>query len=232
MEDLGAHAQCFGEGGSAHGHDHELLQVDVVVGVGSPVEDIHHGDGEHAGPVASEVPVQRQAGRLRRRAGHRQRHAENGVGADDVLVVRTVEFDHGAVHPGQVGSVPAAQRRGDFIVDAGDGAEHAFAEVARTVAVTALVRLVGARRSARRDNRPPEGAAGQPHLGLDRGVPPGIQDLSTSNGNDICHAVTFRVAVRTQFTASTAPYVNGSGPCVKDKKESVTATVLQASEVP
>ena len=40
--DLGAHAQTLGERGRAYRHDHELLQVDVVVRVHAAVEDVHH----------------------------------------------------------------------------------------------------------------------------------------------------------------------------------------------
>ncbi len=45
VEDLGAPAQGVGEGLRANGHDHELLKVDVGVGVAAAVEDVHHGRG-------------------------------------------------------------------------------------------------------------------------------------------------------------------------------------------
>src|SRR5437588_102929 len=39
VEDLGAHAQRFPKGSCAEGHDHELLEVDIVVGVFAAIED-------------------------------------------------------------------------------------------------------------------------------------------------------------------------------------------------
>ena len=42
MERLGAVAQRLGETRRANRHDHELLEVDVVVGVLAAVDDVHH----------------------------------------------------------------------------------------------------------------------------------------------------------------------------------------------
>ncbi len=52
VEDLGADAHRLGEGGGAAGDDHELLEVDAVVGVGAAVEDVHHRNRQHAAPPA------------------------------------------------------------------------------------------------------------------------------------------------------------------------------------
>ncbi|MBU1674157.1 hypothetical protein KKA85_00075, partial [bacterium] len=53
VEHLGAHLQRLGERLSAGGHDHELLDVHVVVGVRAAVEDVHHGHGQGAGGDAA-----------------------------------------------------------------------------------------------------------------------------------------------------------------------------------
>ena len=91
--DLGAPAQALGKARSTHGHDHELLEVDVVVGVHAAVEDVHHGRGQQMGVDTAQVLVQRQARRLGCGAGNGQRHAQNGVGAELGLVGRTVRGD-------------------------------------------------------------------------------------------------------------------------------------------
>ena len=62
---------AFAEGRRADGHDHELLEVDVVVGVLAAVEDVHHRHGQDLGVGAAEVAVERQADRRRRRRGRR-----------------------------------------------------------------------------------------------------------------------------------------------------------------
>ncbi|GGX23669.1 hypothetical protein GCM10010353_43390 [Streptomyces chryseus] len=68
VEDLAAHADGFGEGVPAHGCDHELLEVQRVVGVGAAVDDT---DGRKslvelsdAGRAALEAERGRRAGWL------------------------------------------------------------------------------------------------------------------------------------------------------------------------
>ena len=46
---------------AADRHDHELLEVDAVVGVRAAVQDVHHRHGQHVRAVAAEVAVERQA---------------------------------------------------------------------------------------------------------------------------------------------------------------------------
>ena len=91
--DLGAPAQALGKARGAHRHDHELLEVDVVVGVHAAVEDVHHRRGQQVGVDAAQVLVQRKTRRLGSGAGNCQRHAQNGVGAEIGLVGGTVRGD-------------------------------------------------------------------------------------------------------------------------------------------
>ena len=93
MVDLGAPAQALGKARGAHRHNHELLEVDVVVGMHATVEDVHHGRGQQVSVDAAQVLVQRQARRLGCGAGNGQRHAQNGVGAELGFVGRTVGGD-------------------------------------------------------------------------------------------------------------------------------------------
>ena len=119
---LDAPAQRLAEAGRADRHDHELLEVHVVVGVGAAVEHVQHRHGQHVGVGAADVAVQRQAQLVGRRLGHGQRHAEDGVGAEAGLVVGAVEVEHLAVDLALVEGVEAEQRLADLAVDVVDGA--------------------------------------------------------------------------------------------------------------
>ena len=55
------------------------------------------GTGSNSRLGAADIAIERQAGGLRRRLGHRQRHAQDGVGAQPRLVGRAVQRDHGVV---------------------------------------------------------------------------------------------------------------------------------------
>ena len=83
----------FGEGLRAGRQDHELLDVDRIVGVGAAVDDVHHRHRQDAGRDAADVLVERQAGRHGAALADGQGDAEDGVGAQAALVRRAVQLD-------------------------------------------------------------------------------------------------------------------------------------------
>ena len=109
--------QRLAEAGGADRHDHELLEVHVVVGVGAAVEHVHHRHRQHVRVRAADVAVQRQAQLVGRGLGHRQRHAEDGVGPEAGLVVGAVEVEHLLVDLALVERVEAEQRLAQLAVD-------------------------------------------------------------------------------------------------------------------
>src|SRR5690606_17740027 len=148
MEDLGAHAQGIGKGLGADGLDHEFLDVDVVVGVLTAVDDVHHRH-RHAvlagGAVeVGNVRVQRHALGLGGGLGGGQGYSEDRVGAQLGLVLGTVQFDHRAVQACLVQRITAGQQFTDRAVDVGHGLEHTLAHVAALVTVTQLQRFARA----------------------------------------------------------------------------------------
>ena len=57
MKNLRAQAQCFAETFSADRHNHELLKIDVVVGMRATIDDVHHRHRQSAGVLAAEIPI-------------------------------------------------------------------------------------------------------------------------------------------------------------------------------
>ncbi len=91
--DLGARAQRLAEGRRADRRDHELLDVDVGVGVRAAVEDVHHRHRQQVGVGAADVAEQRQVGGLGGGPGDGERDAEDRVGAELGLVGGAVELE-------------------------------------------------------------------------------------------------------------------------------------------
>jgi len=58
MKDLGAHAHCFRQTWGANRHDHEFLEIDVVVRVGATVDYVHHWDRKNTGLHATDVAIE------------------------------------------------------------------------------------------------------------------------------------------------------------------------------
>ena len=188
VEGLGAVAQRLGEVRRADGHDHELLEVDAVVGVLAAVEDVHHRHRQAHGADAAEIGVERQFRRCGRRARHRHRDAEDGVGARacPCSACRRASIISASISAWRAGSRPI-KRGSDCLIDVGDGLEHALAAVARLVAVAKLHRLVLARRGAGRHGGGRDRSVVEAHANPDGRISPGIEDLERLNGCDFRH---------------------------------------------
>ena len=187
--DLGAPAQALGKARSTHGHDHELLEVNVVVGMHATVEDVHHGRGQQVSVDAAQVLVQRKTRRLCRSAGNGQRHAQDGVSAELGLVGRTVGGDQRGIDGTLVEGIEAHDGIGALVVDVLDGLRDALAQIATFVAVAQLACLKGAGRSARRHHRATEAAVLEHDLDLYGGVAAAVEHLATVDIQNVTHVV-------------------------------------------
>ena len=142
VEDLGGHAESLPESLGPHGHDHEFLDVHVVVGVLAAVDDIGHRHRDVVGDDAADVPVEGKLHGLRGRLGAGERHAEDRVGAEGALVFRPVQGDHLVVDLPLVQAIHPDDLRGDFVEDVADGLQNALAEVSFLVPVPELQHFV------------------------------------------------------------------------------------------
>ena len=91
--------------------EHELLEVEVVLGVRAAVDDVHHRHRQDVGVRAAEPAIQRLAGVLGSGLGRGQRAAEDGVRSEPALRRRPVELDHRRVQlPLILGEKPVSSR--------------------------------------------------------------------------------------------------------------------------
>jgi hypothetical protein len=185
---LDAPAQRLAEARGTDRREHELLHVDVGVGVRAAVEDVHERHRQHVGVRTAHVAVQRELGFVGRGLGRRQRHAQDRVGTEATLAVGAVEGHQLVVEEPLVGGVEADHCVGDLGVDVFHGLAHALAAVA-VAAVAQLVRLVGAGAGAARHDGAPARAAEQLDVDLDGRVPSGIEDLAAHDLHDRAHDV-------------------------------------------
>ena len=184
---LGAPAQRLAERLGADRRDHELLDVDAGVRVRATVEDVHHRHRQHVRVGPADVAEQRQAGRVGPRPGHRQRDAQDGVGAELGLVVGAVQVEHRGVHQPLLAGVETEQRRADVVQHGQHGLLHALAAVASRVVVAPLDGLERTGRRTRGHRRAGDGAVVEGDLDLDRRVAARVEDLAGSNCFDARH---------------------------------------------
>jgi hypothetical protein len=126
-------------------------------------------------------PTERQASRLRSGGGHGERHPEDGVGAEVLLVGRAVEREHLRVDEALLARLEADESGVDLLDDRVDRLQDTLAEVAALVAVATLGRLEGAGGGAGGHSSPGEGPVVEPQLDLDGGVASRVQDLARAD---------------------------------------------------
>ena len=187
VEDLGAAAQRLGEAGDADRQHHELLHVDIVVGMRPAIDDVHHRHRQQRRAVAGHQLPQPLPAAGRQRMRIRQRDPEQRVGAQACLVLGAVQRDQAVVQALLVGRIQADHRLGDGAVDVGHRLAHALAEVTRLVAIAQLDRLARTSGSAARHGRAPAVTAGQGDFGFERRVAARIQDFAGVDVGDGRH---------------------------------------------
>ncbi len=186
---LGAPPQCLAEAGRSHRHYHEFLHVDRVVGVGATVDDVHHRHRQHVGVRPAEVAPQGQLEVIGGRLRHSQAGAEDGVGAEPALVVRSVQRAEPDVDRPLFEGIDAVKQVGDFTVHETDSGVDALAQVTAP-AVAQFDGLVLAGGGTRRYRGPPGGPAVQGDLDFDCRVASRIEDFTAGDADDLAHVIT------------------------------------------
>ena len=146
--------QRLGERRRAVRHDHELLQVERVVGVRAAVDDVHHRHRQRARAAAADVAVELQpelvGGRLRARRARRRGWRSRPAGPCSAVPSSSISTASIA----RWSSTPMPSSRGTISrITLRDGARDALA-AERRPAVAQLDRLVHAGRRARGHGRP------------------------------------------------------------------------------
>ena len=181
MKDLGDHANGFAKRLRPDRHDHEFLEIDLVVRVLAAVDDVGHRNGQHPGIGTAQVAVERQTVGGRGRLGGRQANSQNRVGAELPLVGRSVGLDQRPVQPHLVGRIATHRRLGKHAVHVGHRLGHAFSEVSRLVPVAKLDCLVNSGACPRRNGRPAQCAVSQHHIHLDGRIAAAVEDLAPAH---------------------------------------------------
>ncbi len=187
MEDLCPHAQSLAIGLGAGRNDHELLEVQPVLGVRSAVDDVHERDRQRVRTVPTEPAIERELGLVRGRLGGGERAAEDGIRPEPALPAGSVQVDEDAIERCLVGGVETRQRLGHLAVDVGNGLQNALAQVRRAIAVPKLDCFVLTGRRARWNCRATERSRGEADIDLDGRVASRVEDLAAVHVDDGAH---------------------------------------------
>ena len=143
VEHFRAHADSICDAFRGHGHDHEFLNINRVISVFAAIDNVHHRHGQSAGIGAADIAKERLPGIFCGGFGSSEGHAKDRVGPEPALVVRAVQFDHGAIDGHLFCGVKANQSLGDLAIYGRNGLEHALALVPRGIPIALFHGLVG-----------------------------------------------------------------------------------------
>jgi hypothetical protein len=186
VKNLRAHAQRLGEGRRAHWHDHEFLKIEGIVGVHAAIQDIHHRHGQKPRRGPSHVAIEWRAMGDGRGLGGRERHAQDGIGAEPALVRRAVEGDERLINLGLRLGIHPADGIEDFAVDGVDRLAHTLAEIA-LAAVAQFDRLVCPGRGSRGHRGAAPCAILKHDIDLDGWIAAAVEDFAADDIGDGCH---------------------------------------------
>ncbi len=186
MENFHAPAQRLGKRRCSHRHHHELLEVDIVIGVRAAVEDVHHRHRNGVGSGSAEVAIERKLKRAcaRARRGHRNR--ENRVRSQPSLVRRAIQFDQPRVEPALVGCVQSDDGFRDLAIDVRNCLQHALAEELTLVAIPQFDGLMLTGGRATRHNGARAGAAIQINFSFNGRIATRVKHLASANNSNTC----------------------------------------------
>ena len=190
VENLGAHAHRLGHAPGGDRHDHELLHVDGVVGMGAAVQDVHQGDGQRARVEAADIAEQGLADLGRRGPGGGEAHAQDRVRTEAALVVGAVEGDERGIEAGLLGGFHAAQRRKNLLVHRPHRLAHTQA-AEPPPAIAPLDRFMAAGGGAGGDGGAPLDTGLQRDVDFHRRVAAAVEDLPRPNIRYRTHGLPF-----------------------------------------
>ena len=185
VEHFSTHTKGFGESGGSDRHNHEFLEVDAVVGMGTAIEDIHHGDRKHVGTTTTKVTVELLAGLHSCSLGAGKGDTEDGVGAETAFVRGAIHFDHFLVDGALFFDIHAAKFLVEDVVDIVDGLKDAFAHIDGFVVVAKFTGFVYACGGSRRNGSAAHGALLGEHFDFDCGVAARVEDLTAPDSYNL-----------------------------------------------
>ena len=178
MEDFSTHTQTFAEAAGTYGTDHEFLEADGGIGVGTAVDDVHHRNRQNFAVAAADVAEQGQIQVVGSCVGTGQRNTQQSVGTQIALGFGAVEFDHGSVDFDLIHYIHTFQFGEDLFVDIVDSGHNAFAQVTALIAVTQFKSFVFTGGGTGGDCCTAFDAAFESYFDFEGGVAAGIEDFA------------------------------------------------------
>ena len=181
MVDFGIHAQGFGKVYGPNRHDHEFLDIDVVIGMSTAIEDVHHRNRQFLSVDTAQILVQGQTGIFSGCFGAGKADAQDGIGTKFAFIFGSIKAQERLVNLDLTGRFKANEGIADDVVDVIHSLQDAFTEVTVLIPVTQFHGFMNACGSTARNSSAADDAVIKEDLHFNGGVAAGIQDFSCAD---------------------------------------------------
>ncbi len=187
MEGLSTIAKGFFKARSAHGDNHEFLQVEVVIGMCATVDDVHHRNGKLHCTHTTKIAIKGKTHFFSSCAGNCHGDCQNSISTKAALIFCAIKSNHLAIDQGLIGCFHAANQVSDFAIDVFNSLQDALTTVALRILITEFNSFTDTRGGARRHSCAARSTTFQNDFRFDRGVATAIEDLATNYINNSTH---------------------------------------------
>lgn len=181
MVDFSVHAQGFGKVHGPNRHDHEFLDINVVIGMGTAIKDIHHRNRQFLGVDTAQVLVQGKAGVFGGCLGAGKADAQDGIGTKFAFIFGSIKAQERLVNLDLTRRFKANEGIADDVVDVIHSLQDAFTEVTVLIPVTQFHGFMNTCGSTARNSSAADDAVIKEDFHFNGGVAAGIQDFSCTD---------------------------------------------------
>lgn len=207
MVDFSVHAQGFGKVHGPNRHDHEFLDINVVIGMGTAIKDIHHRNRQFLGVDTAQVLVQGKAGVFGGCLGAGKADAQDGIGTKFAFIFGSIKAQERLVNLDLTRRFKANEGIADDVVDVIHSLQDAFTEVTVLIPVTQFHGFMNTCGSTARNSSAADDAVIKEDFHFNGGVAAGIQDFSCTDifNKSHCYAPLLLLGSVRIFTSRLCP---------------------------
>ena len=187
MINLCVHAQAFAKGFCTYGHNHELLDIHVVISVLTTVQNVHHGHGQLLRSYAAKIQVQGQTYGRSSGFSHSHGYTQNSICAQTALVRSAIQTNQQLVDFGLSSCFQANNSFCDDVVNIVNCFGNTLAHVAFSITITQLHSLVYTGGCTGGNSSATNSAILQANLNLYGRIAARVQNLTSIYFSNHCH---------------------------------------------
>ena len=181
------------KGFSPYRHDHELLDIHIVICMSTTIEDIHHRDRQFLSVKATQVLIEWQIQGFCCSPSNCHRYTQDCIGTQFGLVISTIQGNHELIDSCLFCCIKALNSWTDDGINIFHSFQNALTTVARLIAITQFTSFKSPCRCTRWNGCMTDSAIFQKYFYFYSWVAAGIKNFTSKGFNNCCHCYSLLV---------------------------------------